>query len=45
MPDAHNGHPYISLALFLFMLRVFAADNHHNTIAADYLAMLTARFH
>jgi len=36
---------YISLTLSLFMLRVFTTDNHHNTIAADYLAMLTARFH
>jgi len=27
------------------MLWIFATDNHHNTIAADYLAMVTTRFH
>jgi len=43
--DTRKGHPYICLALFLFMLWIFATDNHHNTIAANYLAALTARFY
>src|SRR2546421_13025104 len=40
-----QGYPNICLALFLFMLWIFATDNHHNTIAADYLAAVTTRFH
>jgi hypothetical protein len=32
------------LALLLFMLWILATDNHHNTIAADYLAVLATRF-
>jgi hypothetical protein len=27
------------------MLWILATDNHHNTIAADYLTVLTTRFH
>jgi len=33
------------LALLLFMLRIFAANNHYHTMAANDLTAITTRFH
>src|SRR5215467_418891 len=39
-----SSHLSLQLPLLLFMLGVFATDNHHNTLPADDLAVLTAWF-
>jgi hypothetical protein len=33
------------LALFLFMFRIFGADNHYHTLAANDFTAITARFY
>jgi hypothetical protein len=39
-----SSHLFLQLPLLLFMLGVFATDNHYNTIAANDFAVLTTRF-